>query len=511
MNYTEINQTGWPLLLTLQLLPLLAGFAILRLKSSMAISIAMLVSLIEIILSISLYQQFIAEMGTGHHFLFAEQFTFWGSVVYHVGADGMSVLFILLTTIITPLTMFFALLRKQSSVLGVTLLVEAILISQFVSLDMLWFWLMSILEVGLIVYITQRWAHDWNSGPMIKRFFQFMLAGLILTGMGIFMLAWLYSDQLGQGRWSFNLLELQKLELPIALEHIIFFLLFYGISVRIPLFPVHGWLPSFLEKGSIAAPALFLGIKVGILALLRFVIPLTPNAILSWQYIIIAVAVLGIFYAALLAIQQSNLRRALAYAVISHTSIVVIALFTLNEPGFNSSLLLSIGFGFAIAGLFWITGIIRERTDTMKISELGNLIEGLGKIGPLIAISFVGGSLTLIGMPGTPGFEGMHLMLEASIQRFGALVTILAALGNVLAAGFILLVFQRIFLGANQTKNTPAAKQTQTHSLEIVIALSIILLTLIMGLYPNPSLTLIAHTIQPLADIYAQQPLHTGH
>ncbi len=511
MNYIEMSQTGWPLLLSLQLLPLIAGFMILRASGRFAISLALGVSLVELGLSLWLYQAFMAEKGAAHSFLFAEQFQIWSSLVYHVGADGMSVLFILLTAIITPLTMLFAIFRKQSSVLGVTLLVEAVLISQFVSLDLLWFWIMSILEVGLIVYITSRWAHDWDSGPMIKRFFQFMLTGLILTGIGVFMLAWLYSDQIGKGAWSFDLLALQKLQIPIELEHIIFFLLFYGIAVRIPLFPVHGWLPSFLEKGSIAAPALFLGIKVGIFALLRFVIPLTPNAIAEWQYMLIAVAVVGIFYAALLAIQQSNLRRALAFAAISHTSIVVIALFTLNKLGFSSSLLLSIGFGFAIAGLFWITGIIRERTDTMRISELGNLIEGLGKIGPLIAISFVVGSLTLIGMPGTLGFEGMHFMLEASIQRFGALVTILAALGNVLAAGFILLVFQRIFLGAGEENQHIPAQQTQTHWLEIVLAASVIIFTLFMGLHPDPSLTLIEHTIQPLADIYAQPPLHTGH
>ena len=496
------TQLSFPILATMQLLPL-AGLLIARFfgKRFLALS-APVITAIEMLLAIYLYMQYDQDKTA---FQFGEFLDLYGPLDYHAAVDGISVLFLLLTNFLILIVSIYGPIRGlkpihrfQRTVLGT----QACLIAMFVTLNLLWFVFISFIQFILLGYLLWRWATSPNKDTAFTRYLQFMGSGLLLMIIGTLLLGWQYAEL--NHVWSFDLIDLQDSPILPVYQGWIFFLLFYGLAVRIPLFPLHGWLPLAVEHGTIAvAPILLLGIKTGIYGILRFVYPLLPDAVEEWQTFLLVLAVAGILYAALLAMMQDNLRRLLAYAVISHTGIVMIGLLSLHPLAFQGSTLLTINFGLAIAGLFFMTGLIYQRTGTTRLTQLGGLFDHM----PVVAIAFLIASLAIVGMPGTPGFDAAHLVMEGSIKSFGTLVTIGAALGNVMAAGFLLWAFQRVFLSQAENMNV-SIKTTATLSTEVFIAGIIIAALLGLGFYSEPWLDLIDKSLQPLNELYSTQ---TGH
>jgi NADH-quinone oxidoreductase subunit M len=229
--------------------------------------------------------------------------------------------------------------------------------------------------------------------------------------------------------------------------------------------------------------------------MLRFVMPVAPEAVLAWHTIIAAFAVTGVFYAAILALLQRNLRTLLAFAVVSHTSLAVLGLFSLHPLAFQGATLLAVNFGLAATVLLFMTGFVYRRTRTTSLDQLGGLFDRI----PYIGLTFLAGGLAVVGMPGTPGFDAAHLVLEAGINRFGALPTVAAALGNVLAAGFLLWAFQKAFLAPRQEAG-PAIERTQP--MEYVIAAVVTAVLFGTGFYLEPWFRLIETPLQGLARLF---------
>ncbi len=476
---------GLPLLTVLQLLPLVGALALLGIRRELpAIAFATVVSLAELGLGVVLY---LSLDQTSPALQFTEQWTLGPMLNYHVGVDGMAMLFILLTALLSLLVVVYTPVRRlqpAAHFLAVALACEATLMALFTTLDLLWFTVLGGAELWLIGYLMGRWAISPAEEQALDRYYQFMGTSLALLLGGALLLGWNHAATHG-GAWSFDLIALSGDHLGPALATLVFFLLFYGLAIRTPMFPLHGWLPLVAEHGTVAvAPVFLLGLKVGVYGLLRFVFPLVPQAVERWSPYVIAFAVAGIFYAALLALMQTNLRRLLAYAVVSHTSVLVIGLFSLGTSAFQGAVMLSINFGMAIAGLLFMTGCVYSRMRTTQLDKLGGLFDRL----PLIGLAFFIAGLSIVGMPGTPGFDAVHLMLEAAIARFGALVTIAAALGNVAAAAFLLWAFQRAFL-APRTAEGPANIPPGTWP-ERIIAGVVILVLLGVGFYSEPWLAL---------------------
>ncbi|MBE9568573.1 MAG: NADH-quinone oxidoreductase subunit M [Proteobacteria bacterium] len=496
------TQISFPILAIMQLLPF-AGLFIARFagKRSAVLS-ALTITTIEMILTIILYQHYNQDITA---FQFSETVNLYGPLDYHAAVDGISVLFLLLTNFLVLIVSIYGPIRGldpqnrfQATVLGT----QACLIAMFVTMNLLWFVLISFIQFILLGYLLWRWATSPNKDTAFTRYLQFMGSGMLLMILGTLLLGWQYADL--HRVWSFDLIDLQSVPILPVYQSWIFFLLFYGLAVRIPLFPMHGWLPLAAEHGTIAvAPILLLGIKTGIYGIIRFIYPLLPDAVMQWQTFLLVLAVTGIFYAALLAMMQDNLRRLLAYAVISHTGIVMIGVLSLNPMAFQGSILLTINFGLAIAGLFFMTGLIYHRTGTTRLPQLGGLFDHM----PVVALAFLVAGLAIVGMPGTPGFDSAHLVMEGSIESFGTLVTIGAALGNVMAAGFLLFAFQRVFL--SQTENTNLrVKATATLSTEVFIAGIFIVVLLGLGFYSEPWLELIDKSLEPLNNLYSTDAGH---
>jgi NADH-quinone oxidoreductase subunit M len=327
----------------------------------------------------------------------------------------------------------------------------------------------------------------------MTRFFQFQGTGLLLLLLGTLLLGWNHATSVGA--WSFDLLDLADARVPSYLGSVIFFLLFYGLAIRTPLFPLHGWLPTIAHHGNVAiAPALLLGIKVGLYGMVRFVMPVVPEAVVEWHWFVAGFAAAGVFYAAFLAFLQTNLRRLMAFAVVSHTGLVVIGLFSLHPMAFQGSLLLAVNFGLAMTAMLFMIGFVYRRTRTTRLDRMGGLFDRI----PFIALTFLVGGLAIVGMPGTPGFDAAHMVLEASIHVFGALPTVAAALGNVIAAGFLLYAFQRAFLAPRPEAEKGKAVEP-TLPLELLVATIMLVVLLGTGFYLEPWQKLVEVSLQTLS------------
>lgn len=485
--------TGVPLLFLLQALPAFGALVVYLLRERpVAVTLTRFFALAEVVLALGL----VVRLDTSSAALqFGERIDVLGMPVYHTGADGITALFVLLTALLTVLLTLYGLVRllKFAATLGVIVLAaEALLMSMLVTLNIAWFALASAAELALVAHLLGRWSTstEENRALAMTRFLQFQGAGLGLFVFGLGILAWGHAD--ATDRWSFDLLDLVQVPPEGKFQSAAFFLMFYGLAIRTPLFPLHGWLPHVAHRGMVAvAPALLLGVKVGIYGMLRFVLPTTPDAVMAWQPYIVGIAMAGVFYSAVLAFLQTSLRRLLAFAIVSHTSLIMVGLFTLTPVGIQGAVLMSINFGLAVTLMLFMVGFVFRRTKTTELDRLGGLFDRI----PFIALVFLAGGLAIVGMPGTPGFDAAHLVLEASITRFGALPTVATALGNVLAAGFLLWAFQRAFLAPAPDDSASVEGTTRIEYFVGGLALTLLL---VAGFYSEPWLNLTDAAVKAL-------------
>jgi len=501
MSYTEISYAvdgNIPLLGLLQLAPVFFMLLVIIFRHQTKLFwLGLLGSLCTLVLAIVLFFKFDS---TSSAFQFAEQFSIVAAIQYHAAVDGIAVFFILLTTIITVLVVMYGRLVKLLPAwrfLAGVFALESAMVSQFVTVDMLWYCFSTTLHLILVTYLLYSWATSPNKSLALNRYLQFMSVSAILLLLGTLLLGWNYAAA-NEGRWSFDFFDIAGTPIAMPLQSIILFLVFYAFAIRIPLFPMHGWLITTARHGTVAvAPIFLLGIKAGVFGMMRYLLPLMPEAIMLWLPYLVGFAVVGIFYAAVLALIQVNMRNLLVYAVVSHSGLILVALFGLSQAGFQGALLLTANFSLAIVALFFILGLIYRHTGTVSLAKLGGLFDSLR----LIGVAFLVGALAIIGMPGTLGFDALHLTLEASIHRFGGLLSILAALGNVAAAAFILRAFQKAFL-------TPSPKSLQLVEiepkyLERTVAISLIFLIIGAGLYDEYWLNLVDKSVTGLASFYS--------
>ncbi len=367
---------------------------------------------------------------------------------YTVGVDGTSVLFIPMTAILALLTLVYTLTNRHAAASDKTYIAallgyEAILIGAFSALNALQFWFWCLLELIPVAIITIHSGTGQNRRWVMAHFLQHWVSGLLMILAGFLMLG--FSIMGASDTLTFDWLDMQQSDDKVEYAVLVFFLLFFGFAIRMPLFPFHGWLPILAEQGTIASVGVLLvSLKLGIYAVIRYLIPILPETAEQWSWLVLVFGLIGILYGALLALMQINIRRLLAFAVISQTGILVIGIFAFNRYGLEGSMMLTIAFGLATAGMLFSIGMIYKRTNTSMIPRLGGMFDANAGI----AILFVISALSTIVMPGTPGFDGIHLLIEGSIKEHGWLVSIVVLIGNVLAAALLLRAFQQIFIAS---------------------------------------------------------------
>jgi NADH-quinone oxidoreductase subunit M len=491
---------AFPLLSVLTATPLLTVLVILLSKNRMtSLRAAFIGAGLAVVLSFYLLMVF----DTGNSGIqLLERLQFAG-MSYCVGVDGANILFIPLTAVLTFLALVYTLItRHAEDKVFIACLVgyEAVLIGAFSALNIMQFWLWSVLELVPVVILTLDAGTGQMRRAVVALFLQYWGSGLLMTLAGFLFLAFglVGSDH----ELTFDWLTIKENNDYLHDEVLIFTLLLFGFAIRMPLFPFHGWLPLLAEHGTVASGAIFLvGLKLGIYAVIRFILPILPGVAENWAGFVLTLCLISIFYGALLALMQINIRRLMAFAVLSHTGMLMIGAFCFNEFGLEGSLLLCIAYGLATAGMLFSVGLIYERTRTAFIPRLGGLFDTNSTIALLFMIS----ALSTMVMPGTPGFDAAHLLIEGVIEEDGWLIAIAILIGNVLAAAFLLRAFQQVFIATPKRAHQPYSSAHHPVVKERIIAVVICLLLIGTGFYTTPWLNFVD---QEATSIEKGYPVH---
>jgi NADH-quinone oxidoreductase subunit M len=410
---------------------------------------------------------------------------------YHLGVDGISMVLVLLTTTLTAIAVigaFRAVEDRAREFYALLLALESGMLGTFLSLDLLLFyvfWEAMLIPMYLLIGV---WGGPRRIYAAIK-FFLYTMAGSVLMLVAIL---WLYFHHRAvTGVATFELDAFYALPLAPAQQLWLFLAFALAFAIKVPMFPFHTWLPdAHVEAptaGSVILAAVLL--KMGTYGFLRFAIPLFPQASATLTPWIVTLAIIGILYGALVAMVQPDLKKLVAYSSVSHLGFCMLGLYAMNAQGFSGAMLQMINHGISTGALFMLVGIVYERRHTRLIADFG----GLWKPLPVYAAIFLVVTLSSIGLPGTNGFVGEFLVLLGA-YRAQPLWAIVAALGVILSAVYMLWMFQRVMFGPV----THAENETLTDlsGRERLVLAPILVLIFWLGFAPQPLLD----RVQPALD-----------
>jgi len=400
---------------------------------------------------------------------------------YLVGVDGFSIWLVVLTAFMTPLAIIssWGVAHRVRLFMALTLLLETAILGSFLALDLLLFFVFfEVLLVPMFLMIGV-----WGSARRVYasvKFFLYTMAGSAFLLVGIVFLWFQTSQQFGQG--SFDIRRMEELSLPTTMQRWLFVAFFVAFAVKVPLFPLHTWLPDAHTEaptnGSIILAALLL--KAGPYGLLRFNLDLFPEASRYFADAVGLLAVIGIVYGAVVAMMQSDVKRLVAYSSVSHMGFVMLGIFTFTVEGTSGAVMQMVNHGLSTGLLFFAVGMLYERTHTRDIGEMG----GLAKVTPWIAATFLVASLSSIGLPGLNNFVGEFLVILGSFDADRVLGTVAVA-GVVLAAIYMLWAYQRTFQGPQTERHRGLLDMVPR---EIAAVVPVVAVMLVLGLYPRVAL-----------------------
>ncbi|MEP0860440.1 MAG: NADH-quinone oxidoreductase subunit M [Ignavibacterium sp.] len=477
------------LLLTyLILLPLVGAFALLLINKEKASAIrytGLFFSAVTFVVSLFVYYGF---DHSSSEFQFVHKFEWIKglNVYYFVGVDGLSLLLVLLTTFLTPLTLISSWSSIEHKVKEFTffmLLLETGMIGVFVSLDLFLFYIFWEAMLIPMYFIIGIWGGKERIYAAIK-FFLYTMFGSLLMLVAIVWLAVYASGSLGY--FTTDITQLYKVAPTIARDIQLWMFLAFGLSfaIKVPLFPLHTWLPDAHVQAPTAGSVILAGVllKMGTYGLLRFNLPLFPDASLYFAPYFSVLAVIGIIYGALVAMVQTDMKKLVAYSSVSHLGFVVLGIFAMTQESVQGAVIQMINHGLSTGALFLLVGVIYERTHTREIADYG----GIAKLVPFFAFSLMFASLSSIGLPGLNGFVGEFLILLGSFKS-GVLnswwFTVFAASGVIFAAVYLLWMYQRVVFG--EVKNPSLNGLKDMNAREIFVMIPIFIFIVWIGIYPS--------------------------
>ena len=417
----------------------------------------------------------------------------WG-IAWNLGVDGISMPMVVLTTILVPIALgaSVSITKRTKEFVVYTLLLEAGMIGVFLSLDLFLFFIFFEAILVPMYFIIGIWGSDRRIYAAIK-FFIYTAFGSALMLAAIIALAITHSDQTGAA--SFALSDLMSLDLAPGTERWLFAAFALAFAIKVPLFPLHTWLPDAHTEAPTAGSVLLAGVllKLGTYGLLRFNLSLFPNASIDAVQIMAALAVIGIVYGAVVAIVQPDLKRLVAYSSVSHLGFIVLGTFALTSGSLQGAVIQNVNHGLTTGALFLLVGMIYERRHTKQISEFG----GLQKVMPVYAGFFLFMAFASIGLPGLNGFVGEFLVLVGSYPSL-PVFTIIAASGVVLAAIYLLWSYERVFTGEPDIEENKTLSDLSLREISLLAPLAA--LVLVLGLYPKVLLDKIAPSTEAALD-----------
>jgi len=486
---------NFPILSAIIFIPLIGALFILVTKEEQntvvknSKYVAIFSSLANFFLSIFLWYSFDASTS---EFQFVEEKDWIRGVInFQLGIDGISMLFILLTTFIAPICIFSGINSikfKLKEFLIAILVMETLMLGVFCSLDLVIFYLF--FEGGLIpmFLIIGIWGGPKRVYSAFK-FFLFTLLGSVLMLIAIISIYWIMGTT--------DVIKLLDMRIPQEYQYLLWLAFFSSFAVKLPMWPFHTWLPdAHVEAptaGSVILAAILL--KMAGYGFMRFSLGLFPVASDYFTPLIFTLSIIAIIYTSLVALMQDDMKKLIAYSSVAHMGFVTIGIFSLTKQGLEGSIIQMMSHGLISAALFLCVGVVYDRLHSRMISSYGGLVN----IMPKYAFVFMIFALAALGLPGTSGFVGEFLVLVGTFQ-INIFVAVLASLGVILAAAYMLWLYKRVIFG--KMASSEIKEMTDLNKTEIYIFASLVFLTLFFGIYPEPLFNTIDISVSNLIDNY---------
>ena len=485
---------NFPILSSLILLPTIGALFLFFTKNRegnnlTAKYVALFTTIVNFLISIYLWISF--DQSTSSFQFVEDRIWIEGFINYKVGVDGISILFIILTTFITPLCIISvnnSVKNRLRDFLIAILIMESFMIGVFCALDLVVFYLF--FEAGLIpmFLIIGIWGGERRVYSAFK-FFLYTLLGSVLMLVAIISIYWISGTT--------DVEKLYEIGIDSKYQNLLWLAFFSSFAVKTPMWPVHTWLPDAHVEAPTAGSVLLAAIllKMAGYGFIRFSVGLFPIASEYFTPLIYFLSLVAIIYTSLVALMQEDMKKLIAYSSVAHMGFVTLGIFTMTQQGIEGSIFQMISHGLVSAALFLCVGVVYERHHTRLISKYGGLVQ----IMPKYAIVFMVFTLGAIGLPGTSGFVGEFLILMGAFKK-SFLVATVASLGVILGAAYMLWLYKRIIFG--EIINIELKSMNDLKKFEILILFSLVAPIIYFGFYPEPIINSIEASVGNLLDMY---------
>ena len=487
--------SSWPLLSVITFLPLTGVLFLLLIRGNTetvatnARLVALWVSGFTFLLSLSLYFGFDAEM-TGYQFEERADWISGSGISYHLGVDGISMPFILLSTFLTPLSILASwksITHRVRDYMIAFLVLEVMMVGMFASLDMLMFYLFFegvLIPMFIIIGV-------WGGAERVYAAFKFFLYTLLGSVLMLVCMLVMYHMA-----GTTDIPALSAFAFSPELQFWLFLGFFASFAVKVPMWPVHTWLPDAHVQAPTAGSMILAGVllKMGGYGFIRFSLPMFPDASEYFAPFIFVLSIVAVIYTSLVALAQSDMKKLIAYSSVAHMGFVTIGIFTLTEQGIAGAMFQMISHGLVSAALFFCVGVVYDRLHTREISAYGGVVDAM----PRYAAFFMFMMLASVGLPGTSGFVGEMLVLVGAWEA-SHWVAIFAATGLILGACYMLWLYRRVVFG--RAEKPEVLEMAGLDRREVLIFVPLTILVLWFGVYPSTLLDVMAYSV---SDIMAQ-------
>ena len=485
--------TDWPILSTVTFLPLVGAFLVLLIRDDGQAArrnirnVTLLTTAFTFVLSLFVWGGFNPndagfQMVEKHDWL-------GGGISYHMGVDGISMLFVILTTFLMPLCILAsweAIEKRVKEYMISFLILETLMVGVFCALDIVLFYVF--FEAGLIpmFIIIGVWGGKRRIYASFK-FFLYTLAGSVLMLLAIMAMYW----QSG----TTDIPALLSHDFPAGMQRWLWLAFFASFAVKMPMWPVHTWLPDAHVEAPTAGSVILAGIllKMGGYGFLRFSLPMFPDASLYFQPLVFTLSVVAIVYTSLVALMQEDMKKLIAYSSVAHMGYVTMGIFAMNVEGVQGAIFQMLSHGLVSGALFLCVGVIYDRMHTREIAAYGGLVNNM----PKYAVAFLIFTMANVGLPGTSGFVGEFLTLLGAFKA-NTWVALLATTGVILSAAYALWLYRRIIYGVLSKESLKNMLDLSNRERAIVYPL--IVLVIFFGVYPAPILRATAVSVDALVN-----------
>ena len=487
---------GWPILSLTTFLPLVGAAFILLIRGEPDVvarnarSVALWTSLITFVLSLFIWMNF---DNTTAAFQMVERADWIPAfnINYHMGVDGISVLFVLLSTFLTPLCILASwesVKVRVKEYMIAFLVLETLMVGMFCALDFMLFYVFFegvLIPMFLIIGV---WGGSRRVYAAFK-FFLYTLLGSVLMLLAILAMYFVAGTT--------DVPTLMQTPFPRSMQIWLWLALFASFAVKVPMWPVHTWLPDAHVEAPTAGSVILAGVllKMGGYGFLRFSIPILPEASAYFTPLMYTLSVVAIIYTSLVALAQEDMKKLIAYSSIAHMGFVTIGMFSLKQQGVEGSVFQMLSHGIVSGALFLCVGVVYDRLHTREIARYGGLVQNM----PRYAVVFMLMMLASVGLPGTSGFVGEFLILVGAFQD-NTWVALLATIGIILGAAYMLWLYRRVVFGKITREDVKGMLDLSPR--EIAIFAPLVLVVLWMGIYPASFLNVISVSVEALIQNY---------